>query len=199
MDSWCFLHGGGAIGKEGVTVELNGSLKDYILPVLPEKSERDEAYAEELKEGIRASLDILKVAPLEVTVPFLCAAYRAPLNEFLPADFSLFLEGLTGSKKSCITSLAQAHFGASFDYEKHPGSWKGTANSIEKLLGSAKDVVFTIDDFNPTGTTNEQARYHSAAEAIFRGVGNQSSRTRLNRDATLKESIPTKRSSCLER
>ena len=188
--NWCFLHGGGAIGKEDVTVELNGSLKDYILPVLPEKSERDEAYAEKLKEGIRASLDILKVAPLEVTVPFLCAAYRAPLNEFLPADFSLFLEGLTGSKKSCITSLAQAHFGAGFNYDKHPGSWRSTANSLEKSLGSAKDVPFTIDDFNPTGTANEISRHHSNAESIFRTVGNRSSRGRLNRDATQKESIP---------
>jgi hypothetical protein len=68
-----YLHAGGAIGAEGVEVELEPGLERYILPS-PDKGK-------DLLGAVRASIAFLRVAPARVTAPLLAAAYLAPLSE----------------------------------------------------------------------------------------------------------------------
>ncbi len=89
---WLYLHAGGAVGEsagdEGseALVELSGTLRERELPTVPLGDG-------ELREALRASLELLRIAPGEITYPLLAATYRAPLGE---SDFSEHLSGPTG-------------------------------------------------------------------------------------------------------
>jgi len=47
-----------------------------------------------------------------------------------------------------------------------------------------------IDDFAPQGSSVEVARYHAAADRVFRAAGNQAGRSRLDSSARLREPKP---------
>ena len=129
-EEWAYLHAGGPIGSEGpltgVEVSLgDGRLGDYLLPAPPS--------GDDLVRAVCASLRFLELAPLPITVPLLAAAYRAPLGEAAPVDLSLALVGPTGTQKTELTAMAQAHYGAAFDGRCLPANWTSTENALEKL------------------------------------------------------------------
>lgn len=179
---WVYLYTGGVIGADGpragVTVDPGNKLQSYKLPV--------PAVGPALKKAVRASLAVQRVAPTVTTVPLLAAVCRAPLAEALPVDFSLFLAGATGAKKTCLTALVQAHFGAEFSDRNLPASWDSTANALEKLAFLAKDAVLVIDDFAPKGTANDVQGLHSNADRVLRAQGNLSGRSRMQSDMQLR-------------
>lgn len=181
--AWHYLHAGGAIGAGGVEADISvepgdGRLSEYALPAPPT--------GEKLRQAIRSSLSLLETGPATVTLPLLMTIYRAPLSEAVPADFTLFLAGPTGSQKSELTALAQAHYGAGFSGKNLPGNWAATANALEKMAFLAKDAVLTIDDFAPTGTLSDVQRLHADADRILRGQGNRSGRPRMRPDGSLR-------------
>ena len=193
MDSqWYYLHTGGAIGIEELTTEIevelgdrkegtSGSsrLKDYDLSA-------EDTHQVDTKTAIRASLKLLKLGPKTLMLPLLCAIYRAPLCEALVADFGIFLAGLTGTFKTEITALAQAHFGSNWNGRNLPTNWTATANALEKQAFLIKDSLMVIDDYCPTGSQYEVSRYVSAAERIFRAQGNRAGRERMRGDGGLR-------------
>lgn len=181
-EGWAYLHQGGAIGAQGtisgVEVHLEqeeAAFGEYRLPAPPEGSE--------LRDSIRASLDLMSVGPPEVIVPILAATYRAPLAELLPARLGVFIVGKSGSFKSSITGIAQAHFGPGFTGTRLPANWSSTANKLERLAFLAKDALLVVDDFEPAGTRYEVERLHEKAERLFRAQGNLAARGRLQRDS----------------
>ncbi|MBI2894486.1 MAG: bifunctional DNA primase/polymerase [Deltaproteobacteria bacterium] len=180
-DHWAYLHAGGAIGAQGVRVEvdLSGSLAHFHLPPPPEPAA--------LRVAIRASLRILDVASDELTLPLLAAVYRAVLGG---SDFSVHLAGPTGVFKSEIASLAQQHYGSRMDSRNLPLSWSSTANAIEGLTFGAKDVLLVVDDFCPGGSPVDVARTHQAADRVFRAQGNLSARQRMRADGTIRPAKP---------
>ncbi len=182
-DKWAYLHGGGAIGPDGsvedIEVRLHGSLERAELP--------DPPSGEALVEAVRASLRILEVAPDRITVPVLAAVFRAPLGE---CDQSLYVAGRTGVGKSEIAALAQQHYGPGFDRSHLPGAWSSTDNSLEVLAFTAKDMLLVVDDFCPTGSQYDVARWHQKADRVLRAQGNQSGRGRLRSDSTLQPTKP---------
>lgn len=146
---WRFLHAGGGVGVNGndnsVRVDLGAEgLANYSLPDVPE--------GQDMRTAILASLSLLDVAPKDITTPLLAATYRAPLAEALPVELSVFLEGQSGSQKTELTAMAQAHFGAGFDRTHLPDAWTSTGNALEKRACLAKDAIFTVDDFKPSAT-----------------------------------------------
>lgn len=179
---YVYLHSNGAIGKDGsvpgIYVELDEKLQCYDLPS-PES-------ISDIQKAIHASLKLLKLAPAHIMYPSLAAIYHAPLGEVEPIDFSLFFAGPTGVMKSELTSNILQHFGKNFERTKLPGNWSDTANSREKKAFLVKDAIYVIDDFAPSGSTNEIAKYHSDAERIFRAQGNKSGRGRMNANGTLR-------------
>ncbi len=183
-DDWLYLHARGAIGKDGtrqdIYVELEGPLGKFQLP--------DPPRGEELQAAISASLDLLDLGPDAVTVPGLAAVSRAPLCEPLAADFSVYYAGHTGVFKSEVAALLQGHFGNSFRREDLPGNWSSTANSLERQAFLAKDAIFVVDDFAPSGSRYDVARTHKEAERLLRAAGNQAGRGRLRPDGSSRPS-----------
>ena len=177
--AWAYLHAGGAIGEHGVIenieVSLHGRLAHYLLPEPPA--------GDALTGAVRGSLSLLDLAPGRVMFPLLATIYRAPLGA---SDFTTFLSGLTGTLKSELAALAQAHWGASWHGKNLPGNWTSTANNLESTAFLAKDALFVIDDFNPRGTAAQVAAWHEKADRVLRAQGNNSGRGRCNPDGTPK-------------
>lgn len=180
---WVYLHGGGAIGSEGpltrVEVALSGPLAGYVLPEPPT--------GVDLSSAIKASLQMLEVAPHRLTVPAYAAIWRAVLGG---SDFGLHISGPSGVGKSELAALAQQHFGPNMDGRHLPASWMSTGNYLEDLAFRLKDSIFTVDDFAPTGPTADVQRLHREADRLFRAEGNHAGRGRLNSDATPKNPRP---------
>jgi hypothetical protein len=180
--TWLYLHAGGAIGPDGpvnsMNVELEGALGGYALPDPPD--------GDEVRRAVRASLGLLDLAPDEITVPLLAAAYRAPLGI---SDFSLHLSGPTGEGKSELAALLAQHFGPGLD-ARHLVSWESTENALEGVAFAAKDAVVVIDDFAPTGTAYDVQRWQKKADRVLRAMGNRSGRRRMRPDTTLRPEKP---------
>ena len=180
---WLFLHAGGAICGAGdvsdVEVRLAGSMSRFEL--------RSASQPNALVSAVRASLKLVELAPPSISFPLLAATYRAVFGD---ADFALHLAGETGAFKSELAALHQQHFGAGMDRLHLPGSWSSTANALEALAFHAKDALLVIDDFAPQGNANDVARYHAAADRVFRAAGNHAGRGRLDSTAKLREPKP---------
>lgn len=178
---WAFLHAGGAIGAEGVRVELDGRLSRYEL-----------SYQEDPKKALQASLEVFKVAPMETIIPLMGLVFLSPLNEFLrqsgiEPSFVLYLLGSTGAMKSTLAALVLSFFGQ-FDNKCLPESFKDTANSLEKQGFLLKDVLTVVDDYHPTRSVQEARKMQATAQAVARMYGDRTGRGRMNADATLRQS-----------
>ena len=175
-----YLHAGGAIGAEGVEVELEPGLELYALP--------DEVLSEsELAEAARMSLRFLDLAPERITAPLLGATYLAPLSEIVVPDFALWAWGATGSFKSTIAALALSHFG-SFSEASLPSSFESTANAQERLLFLLKDTVTVVDDWRPAVSRGDASEMDRKAQRLLRAVGNRQGRGRMTSDTVLRRS-----------
>jgi hypothetical protein len=184
---WHYLSANGALGAKGmrndVEVDLEDSLAGYCLQIQGDNPN---------PEPVKASLGIFEVVPPDIAIPILAAIYRAPLVEILPADFSLFLVGKTGTFKSVLTGLLLAHFGPGFHGKNLTTGWVSTGNALEKMAFLAKDAIFVIDDFQ-LGTSQQEAnKINQTADRILRGQGNQSGRARMNADSSLKRAYASR-------
>jgi hypothetical protein len=182
---WVYLHGGGAIGADGVMdgieVRLPTRLAQMKLPAPPT--------GDALKEAVAASLRLLKVAPDTVTIPLIGAVYRAPHGD---TDYTLYVAGKSGVGKTELVARGQQHFGAGFDRAHLPSSFQDTSNFVNQLTFVAKDMFMVDDDFAPGGTAVDVQRTHRAAADIVRGAGNQTGRGRLRTDGTPREPKPSR-------
>jgi hypothetical protein len=182
---WAYLHAGGAVLPASceeavqVDVQLPDSLSRMTLP--------EPAEGEQLHEAYRALLRLWGLGPAKITIPLAAAALRAALGG---ADFALALAGPTGVFKSELAALAQQHFGADFDARHLPASWSGTANSIEGLAFTAKDMLLVVDDYAPQGTAVDVHRLNALVDRIVRAQGNHSGRSRMRADGSLRPTKP---------
>jgi len=174
-----YLHSGGGITK-------TGNDKSYTVQLPPELSRYDLTCSEDPKECVAATLDLLNITDPTITWPLL-AGCITPL--YGPVDFAVHLTGRTGSFKSELMSLFQAHYGAEFDSRSLPGSWSSTPSALEALAFMARNAVFVIDDFVPAGTQSQQKTYQSNADKIIRAQGNQSGRARLTDTIALQQTM----------
>ena len=178
-----FLHASGGIGEfgavTGVNVHLNGGLSRFELQV-PISSEA-------LASAVRKSVLLSELAPPSVSFPMRAATCR---SVFGGSDFSIHVVGETGAFKSELAALEQQHFGASMTRLNLPGSWSSTGNAIEAFAFQAKDTLIVVDDFAPQGSAADVGRYHASADRVFRAVGNQAGRSRLDSTARLREVKP---------
>jgi hypothetical protein len=183
--NWAYIHAGGAISAGGAldncVVRFAGSLNLYELR-LPADPAREKA-------AMRASLRLAELGPPSVSFPLRAGTCRSVFPE---VDFSLHLAGKTGVYKSERAALEQQHFGAKMDRKNLPALWLSTANALEAVCYSAKDTLTVIDDFAPRGAATDVARLHANADRVFRGIGNNAARLRLNAGAVLREGRPAR-------
>jgi DNA primase len=179
-----YLSGSGALGLEGsspqgVAVELDGDLRAYSLPLMPEDP----------GEALRLSLQFLDLAPLEITVPIWASIWLAPLCEMLRPKFVLWLYGRTGTLKSTLAGLALNHYGAGFDGAHFPANFTDTPYRLEQKCFLAKDALLVIDDFAPQRNQRLAQEYLRAAGHIIRAVGNLAGRGRMTQDLRARQSF----------
>ncbi|CAG0933584.1 DNA primase [Thermoflexales bacterium] len=175
---WRYLSATGAVGVDGVRVRLDHNLRRYALPTTPEN----------VKEAVQASLRFLEVADYDISMPLLAAVFLAPLAQWVPMFFTLWLFGTTGSLKSTLTALAMCHFGK-FSFNTPPASWTATQNALEKLAFTLKDMVLWIDDFTSQSTVSGQQDLLRKADQLLRDWGNGSGRTRMRSDLSLRQTF----------
>ncbi|MEH7308241.1 hypothetical protein [Neobacillus drentensis] len=185
--NWIYLHAGGAIGKENITIKLESSqLEKYQLPV------DDEV---DVKKAALQSLELLKTAELEVTLPLFAMVGLAPLCEPLrkagiePA-FVLWISGPSGSRKSTLAACFQSHLGEFNSGKDLPASFRDTMNAIEKKAFLTKDSLLVVDDYHPTYSSQESKRMEQIAQQILRGYGDRVGRSRMKADTSLQKSYP---------
>lgn len=180
-DEWVYLHADGAIGPhgavEGIRAEV-ATMSRYALPEPPE--------GEELREAVRRSLAFLDLSDRSQTWPLLAGMYTAPLADFLPTDFVLWIQGETGSRKSSAAKLALNHFGTFERTAPFPANFDSTANAVEYSLFLAKDAPNVIDDYNPANNAKDQQKQDAVAHRILSAVGDRRTRQRMNSDAEVK-------------
>ncbi|MEC0371135.1 bifunctional DNA primase/polymerase [Paenibacillus chibensis] len=180
---WGYLHAGGALGAPEVKVELDPRLQNYKLSESPNSP----------KKAMKASLELLKVAPHRVTLALWGLTYLSPLCEWLrrigiEPKFLVWLYGYTGSRKTTLAKLFLSHFG---DLLEHPpASFKDTANSVEKRGFDAKDSLLLIDDYHPTSSPREKQSMELLAQQVLRGYGDRVGRGRMKQDTTLRADYP---------
>lgn len=172
-----YLSSSGALGVDGILVDLDGNLKRYALPTSLD--------GVNLKEAMQASLRFLEVAPLSITFPLWGAMYLAPLAEISPFDFMLWVFGETGSMKSTLCALALCHYG-DFDHKHLPDGWASTDNILEKQMFIVKDMPLVIDDFAPQASGMDAQNLDNKAARLIRAVGNCSPRNRMNPNTTTR-------------
>lgn len=178
---WMYLYQGGAVGRDGVSVELEGSLSSYSLSSKGGK--------------MLPSLDLLDVLPHRIAIPLLGHVFLAPLVEFLqqagcPPLYTLFLAGSSGAKKSTAASLALAHFGAEFNAGHMPSNFHDTASTIQQKAFSVKDAPLLVDDLHPVADQRERNRMDSIAQTMARAWGDRAERGRMRADLTLQTAQP---------
>ena len=150
-----YLYHGGIIGDvNDVEVDLSDDkLQQYCFT----SKEID------VKEALATSFSILDLASEKITIPLLATTYLAPLTSILKeedinADYILWIEGKTGTRKSSVTAMILSHFG-NFSRNSFPCSFRDTLNSLEKKAFILKDCLNTIDDYNPENFRKKKIRY----------------------------------------
>ena len=187
---WAFLYHGGAIGAEGVTVDLGDKLTTYRL----DGGRRAEFERMDYGEAARKSLQILDITRRSTAIALLGTMFLAPLREWMAQtdiapSYCLFLYGKTQTKKSTLAGLAMAHFG-NFHGKNAPANFKSTGNSVEEMSFTCKDLPFWVDDFHPVGSPQEKRQMNATAQRVARAFGDGAARTRMRADGTLQISKP---------
>ena len=142
----------------------------------------------DIQESLITSFSILDLADIKITIPLLATTYLAPLTtifqeENINADYILWLEGKTGTRKSSVTAMILSHFGR-FSRNNFPCSFRDTLNSLEKKAFILKDNINVIDDYNPEVLGSRKL---DIAEKLFGMYGDRAGRDRMSQDGkTLK-------------
>src|SRR5262249_47947635 len=62
-----------------------------------------------------------------------------------------------------------------------------TVNALEAIAHAAKDMIFVVDDFKPTGSQQDRNRLMRDADRLSRAQGNQHGRQRMAADTTQRK------------
>ncbi|TIH19267.1 hypothetical protein D0S45_03545 [Marinifilum sp. JC120] len=186
-DKYHYLSAAGAMSENSInpntSVRLEQSLIHYNIP-MPTRND--------MAVGMKASLKIIDVAPDCVSFVGFIGAYRAILSEALPPEYSIFMYGHTGSRKTALARVLQAHYGKEFTSSAPLGNWISTANSTEKMIAMAKDALTVMDDYIEETISAKQAELDEFADRIHRGQSNKAGRTRMGASKELIEAYVPK-------
>lgn len=175
-----YLNNNSTAGGDNISCELETELKGYgfiesdILPL----------------QAMHDTLKLLELGDTNVLYPLMSFIYLAPLNYFFnrigyPVSFALFLKGMTGAFKTTTAALFLSHF--TNGVITAPTSFRATANAIEKLAFTLKDMPLLVDDYHPTNA-KEKASMDNIAQRLARGAGDHASRSRLDANSQLRKS-----------
>lgn len=177
---WVFLHARGAIGGgKNISVKLSNELEKYSFPPFPDTKTESAA--------LKASLDFLEIGPACVTLPLWAYIFLAPLTTLISPmpNFTLYLQGLSGTFKSTLAILANSHFG-NFKTIQGLSNFSDTPGVLEKRAFILKDVPMIVDDYHPANNRRNAEAMESTAQKLIRSYSNRTARGRLNTDLSEK-------------
>lgn len=185
---WAYLHPGGAIGAEGIRVEIEKALGRYGF---------DQELTEDPMLTMCLAYEFRTCMAAHVAIPLMGVAFLAPLREFLEQigrmpRFAVWLKGDSGTMKSTASALALSFFG-NFRYsDPMPAGFHETANSIRRKSFVLKDSLLVVDDFHPETSLQERRKMESLVQALSRAYGNGESRGRMTSDRKLEDAMPAR-------
>ncbi|MBP2642504.1 MAG: hypothetical protein H6Q67_391 [Firmicutes bacterium] len=182
---WAYLHAGGAIGSDGLHVDLSEGGQNLTRYRLPEVTP-------DLKEAGKSVLRLLEVADHKVTLPLMATVFLSPMCELLrlagcDPTFLVWLYGYTGQRKSSLAAVFLSFFGT-FTRDHLPGNFKDSRNMTEKIAFLLKDSLFVCDDYHPVASSRDRIEMTGKAQALLRAYGDRAARGRMSADLTLKKS-----------
>ena len=190
----CYLYHGGAVGLDGVSVELGGPLVRYALgeqinPSTGEPWSRQEsAMAERL---------LIESYPARVILPLLAQAYLAPVYSELeamqaPPAYAVLLDGQTNAGKSTTAGYVASHFGAFYN-KAMPASFSDSQAGMRDKMFVAKDALLVADDYRrQQGDGGRRSSQDLLADMIISAIGDRVGRSRENADRTMERERPAR-------
>ncbi|HDR4513818.1 TPA: hypothetical protein QCQ29_004339 [Bacillus cereus] len=185
-ENYFYLHGRGAIGKES-SVLVHESLNKFTL-VVDERVNKNKVY--------KKSLQLLEIAPIDVTLPLFCFTILSTINTLLKLNnletkFMLWLYGETGSRKTTLANLFFNIFNQQIAPEI-PANFKDTKTALEIKMCEYKDCVLLVDDYHPTDKLSEKKDMEDKAEFILRMYGDRIKKSRSNINLTKQREFMTR-------
>lgn len=185
-DKLCFLHSGGAIGIDGITVNLaQNNLSGYRFEDVSGLSAEDKATC------VRTALKLFELHKYGGVL--LAYTFLAPLCDMFAKhnnipSFSLWLHGKSDTGKSTVAALLMSFFGKDFSKSSLPLAFNDTENSLTKKLSLCKDVLSVIDDVvHPTAIRSDMSKQRKLAQNIVFNIANRTGRGRMRGDESLKK------------
>lgn len=180
-----YLYNGGAIGADGVSVELAGQLQHYEL--------RDRPHTR--ADAAMAEMMLISDMPGWLILPELAQAYLAPLYSVLermqqPPSYVVYVIGERGAGKSTVTGYVQGHFG-NFYERQFPSNFTDTPNQVRDKLFWAKDSLVVIDDYRKAADGGRgRSSMDMVADAAITAVADRADRGRLDADKRMSAPRP---------
>lgn len=185
--TYIYIHGGGIIGSNNIKINIHESLSNFSI-------NKDKNLNE--KASYEKALKLLKVAPLNVTIPLFSLTLLSLINTLLKwsnnePKFCLWLEGETGSRKTTIANLFTNYYNRINGFSNPPANFKDTITSLEIKMFEFKDCPLLIDDYAPTDNPREKREIDTKVSTILRMYGDRISKARSNVKLTReKEFLP---------
>jgi hypothetical protein len=183
-----YLTAGACIGADGEVpgpaIELGPRVGAYALPA-PSADEDQE------REALRASLDLLNLAPAEVMWPLLLMTYLPPMELCAPRpDFLGVLYGPSDTCKSVLAGIGLSHYSPRSLLDPFPQNFSSTRVSLETYAHGAKNALQVVDDAHPASNRREQTEIVDRFEYLARSAANGSARGRGSRSGGDRKDRP---------
>lgn len=165
-------------------IDYSGGIENTTVDVCLEEHLSKYSISREEVNVINAakeSHNILKVVDRKISYTLLGLTYLCPLLEFIGErlklpEFTVWMYGFTGTRKTTLAKLMLAHFG---DFQNGvPASFNDTYSSIEIRAHALKDTLILLDDFCPQQSYKETQNINTTAEKVIRAFGDRTSRGR---------------------
>ncbi|MDH5570966.1 MAG: DUF927 domain-containing protein [Gammaproteobacteria bacterium] len=186
-DKKIYLSGGATITRKGshkkTRSTLHQRLKNYSLPSPPKSQQSKISCVQGTLEFLNISKNDPKIGALALSI-----IARIALSAFERIDFTIFIAGITGTKKSSVAAAILSSFGKNFSYDNLPVNWISTENSLEELILILSDTLVVIDDFKYK-SSSQVSSLNVMIDRIVRSIANGSTRARLN-DIDTKKTEP---------
>lgn len=182
-----FLHAGGdLLGDQSIKTDIDKTLSGYKM--LPPGNEHENIQA------VTSVLTLIESQEYTVTYPLLAFSLLGSISPIIRTvcgnqKIGLYAYGKTQSGKTTTACLFLSLYGI-FNELQPPVSFNATINAIRELSFISKDVSLLIDDNKPVKDKNEKRKTDNFLQELSRGMGDNSTRVKLNSDSTLKAIHP---------
>ena len=182
-----YLTAGECIGADGTVpgpaIELGPRIGAYALPAPADETQE--------RDAVRASLDLLNLAPPEVMWPLLLMTYLPPMELCAPRpDFLGVLYGPSDTCKSVLAGIGLSHYSPRSLLDPFPQNFSSTRVSLETYAHGAKNALQIVDDAHPASNRREQTDIIDRFEYLARSAANGSARGRGSRSGGDRKDRP---------